>query len=119
MFLLDGCPSINSSRFYTWTFIFLVYINDLPNNLTSNRKLFANDTSLFSTVVDLNATANQINNDLHNNNKCAYQWKMNFKREVIFSRKIKVTAQPQLLFNNYPVHEPHLKRILEYFSNSS
>ena len=85
MFLLDGCPSINSSRFYTWTFIFLVYINALPNNLTSNRKLFADDTSLFSTVVDLNATANQINNDLHNNNKCAYQWKMNFKREVTFS----------------------------------
>ena len=45
---------------------FLIYINDLPDNLTSNPKLFADDISLFSTVTDPNVTANQINNDLHN-----------------------------------------------------
>ena len=46
--------------------LFLIYIDDVPDNLVSNPKLFADDTSLFSTVTDPNVTANQINNDLHN-----------------------------------------------------
>ena len=57
---------------------FLIYINDLTDNLTFKPKLFADDTSLFSTVTDPNATVNQINNDLHNVNTWAHQWKMNF-----------------------------------------
>ena len=47
---------------------FLIYFNDLPDNLTSNPNLLADNMSLFSTVTDLNVTANQINNDLHNIN---------------------------------------------------
>ena len=30
--------------------LFLIYINDLPENLVSNSKLFADDTSLFSVI---------------------------------------------------------------------
>ena len=48
---------------------FKIYIDDLPNNLTSNTKLFADETSFFSAVVDPNIRANQINNDLHKINK--------------------------------------------------
>ena len=44
-------------------FLFLVYINDSPNELKSNAKLFADDTSLFTIVKDKNKSAN-INNDL-------------------------------------------------------
>ena len=33
--------------------LFLIYINDLPNGLKSNPKLFADNTSLFSTVQDI------------------------------------------------------------------
>ena len=57
--------------------LLLIYMNDLPGNLTSNSKLITDDTSLFSTVTDPNATANQINYDQHNNT-WAHQWKMNF-----------------------------------------
>ena len=35
-------------------FLFLVYINDLPNELKSSIKLFADDTSLFKIVKDKN-----------------------------------------------------------------
>ena len=104
---------------------FSIYVNDLPDNLTSNPKFFADDTSLFSTVTDTNATANQINNDLHNISTWAHLWKMNFNsdtskqaHEIIFSRKVKVTAHPQLVFNNNSVHETATQSILECFSIS-
>ena len=44
--------------------LFLIYINDLPNELKSNVKLFANDTYLFTVVKDKNESANIPNNDL-------------------------------------------------------
>ena len=126
MFLLDGCPSRSSSRFYTCTFAFLNYINDLLDNLVSNPKLFAEDTLLFSTVTDPNVTANQINNDLHNISTWAYQWKIHFNpdtskqaQKVIFSRKVKVTAHPQLVSTLIEYMKPQLKNILECFSISS
>ena len=43
--------------------LFLIYINDLPNNLESLAKLFADDTSLFSTVHDLSKSAKLLNNE--------------------------------------------------------
>ena len=44
--------------------LFLIYINDLSDNLTSNAKLFADDTSLFSVVHDVNTSAKELNDDL-------------------------------------------------------
>ena len=44
--------------------LFLIYISDLPNELKSNAKLFADDTSLFTIVKDKNESANVLNNDL-------------------------------------------------------
>ena len=43
---------------------FLVCINDLVNDLSSDAKLFADDISLFTIVYDGNITAKQLNNDL-------------------------------------------------------
>ena len=44
--------------------LFLIYINDLSDGLSSNAKLFANDTSLFSVIHDINASAIELNSDL-------------------------------------------------------
>ena len=44
--------------------IFLIYINDLPNGLNSNAKLFADDTALFSVVHNITASANLSNSNL-------------------------------------------------------
>ena len=49
--------------------LFLIYINDLAKNLSSNPKLFAYDTYLFSVVRDLNTSANEINDDLKKENE--------------------------------------------------
>ena len=59
--------------------LFLICINDLSDIVQSNPKLFADDTSLFSTVKDPERTANNLNNDLKEINKWAFQWKMGFK----------------------------------------
>ena len=44
--------------------LFLIYINDLSDNLISNAKLFADDTSLFSVVHDVNTSPKKLNDDM-------------------------------------------------------
>ena len=44
--------------------LFLIYINDLSNNIKSKFKLFADDRSLFSVVHNIHTSANDINHDL-------------------------------------------------------
>ena len=44
--------------------LFLIYINDLPENLVSVSKLFADDTSIFSTVFNINKSSEDLNKDL-------------------------------------------------------
>ena len=90
--------------------LFLIYINDLSDNLQCNPKLFADDTSLFSTVKVPERTANNLNNDLKEINKWAFQWKMSFNpdptkqaQDVIFSRKTSKKIHPKIFFNNIPV----------------
>ena len=46
--------------------LFLIYINDLPDNLQSTAKLYADDTSSFSTVYDPNILASQLDSDCKN-----------------------------------------------------
>ena len=54
--------------------LFLTYINDLSDNLTSHVKHFADDTSLFSVVHNVNTSAKELN-DLKRVNDWAFQWK--------------------------------------------
>ena len=54
---------------------FLMYINDLGNNLSSTVKLFADDASIFSIVHDLDLSSKQLNNDL----KKVSDWKISVK----------------------------------------
>ena len=42
---------------------FLIYINDLLTGLSSDLRLFAGDTSLFSVVRVITSSANILNND--------------------------------------------------------
>ena len=78
--------------------LFLIYINDLTEGLSTNAKLFADDTSLFSVIHDIQTSANNLNKDLERISNWATQWKNNFNpdttkqaQEVIFGRKVKKT----------------------------
>ena len=102
----------------------LIYINDLSEGLSSNAKLFADDTSLFSVIHDSSTSALELNSDLAKVNRWAFQWKMSFNpdpkkqaQEVIFSRKSKPISHPSPVFNNSNVtqttSQKHLGIILE------
>ena len=89
--------------------LFLVYMNDLTENLHSNPKLFVDDTSLFSTVTDKALSHSHLNEDLSNLNDCAYKWKMSFNpdstkpaHQAVFSRKNNI-HYPPITFNKLPV----------------
>ena len=89
---------------------FLININDLPLGLTTNVKLFADDTSLFSVVKNASVSASRLNNDLVKIQDWAFNWKMLLNpdptkqaKEVIFSKKKKkknLGTHPSLFFNN-------------------
>ena len=61
---------------------FLVYINDLADNLVSDVRLFADDTFLFTIVYDETVSAQVLNSDLKTIEEWAYQWKMQFNPDV-------------------------------------
>ena len=56
--------------------LLIIYINDLSNNLSSNCKLFAHDTSLFSVVNNIYTSATTLSQDLKTITNWAFQWKM-------------------------------------------
>ena len=105
--------------------LFLIYKNDLSDNLTSIAKIFANDKSLFSVAHNVNTSAKELNDDLKKVNDSGFQWKISFNadrskhaQEVIFSRKSKRSTNPPLVFNNKNVSQTysqkHLGVILDF-----
>ena len=77
---------------------FLVYINDIVDNVRCDIKLFADDTSIFS-VVRSDRSSEELNRDLERFRLWSWQWKMHFNadktKEVIFSTK-----------RDKPLHDP-------------
>ena len=74
--------------------LFLIYINDLTDNIQSNMKLFADDSSLFAKVTDIATTQQSIESDLQTLSIWGHQWKMKFypdiskaDMEIVFSWK--------------------------------
>ena len=99
-----------------------MYINDIVEIVSSDIRIFADDTFIFR-IVDQNSTE-ALNNDLQKISAWAYQWKMLFNPdiakqavEVVFSNKRKYTTFEPLVFNNIPVKRvdetKHLGLILD------
>ena len=100
-------------------FLFLIYVNDLSDNLQSNPTSFTDHSSLFSTIKGSERAANNLNNDLKETNKWAFQWKMNFNpdpkkqaQEVIFSGKTTKIVQSKIFFNNNPFSKDNSQKHL-------
>ena len=99
--------------------LFLVYINDLPDGLKSNAKLFADDTSLFTIVKEKNESAIILNDDLQLISSWANKWKMLFNpdpkkpvQELLFSRKNQIQNHPTISLNNIQVERTNFQKHL-------
>ena len=82
---------------------FLIYINDLVDNVSSEVKLFVDDTSLFTVVYDVDIAAGQLNRDFGIISNWVHQWKMQFNPDiskqaiqVIFSQKKATVVHPPI-----------------------
>ncbi|PJE77627.1 hypothetical protein CI610_03447 [invertebrate metagenome] len=103
-------------------FLFLLYINDLPDALTNQVKLFADDTSLYAVIDDNQAEiAGTLNTDLENISFWANKWDVKFNpnktKSVLFSRK-KTQIIPQLFFLDTPIDNSHTHKQLGLTFNS-
>ena len=87
---------------------FLIYINDLSDDLTSNAKLFADITSLFPIVQNINSTTTDLNSDVSKISDWDFQWTINFNsdpnkeaQEVTFSIMTKILLFDDSSFSDY------------------
>jgi len=88
--------------------LFLIYINDLPENVISNIKLFADDTSLYVEVEDHEQAAVSLNNDLQSIKNWADQWLVNFsppKTKLMTCSFRSENVLPDIIFHNVTLTE--------------
>ena len=94
--------------------------------MSSNSKLFAEDTALFSFVRYKNLKAKDLNENLQEISNWVIQWKMNFHpdppkqaQESIFPRKYSETSHSVLLFNSNHIQESSLRKHLGIILDSN
>ena len=81
--------------------LFIIYINDILNDLECNGMLFADDTCLTAFGDDPNLTTAALNRDLHKIATWAQTWKVTFNasksKDIIFSNKCLNNSPPVTL----------------------
>ena len=55
-------------------YLLLIYINELSEGITSNVKLFAGDTSIFSTAYNIKISTSNLNSDLKKVSELTFNW---------------------------------------------
>ena len=55
-------------------YLLLIYINELSEGITSNVKLFAGDTSIFSTAYNIKISTSNLNSDLKKVSESTFNW---------------------------------------------
>ena len=89
--------------------LFLLYTNDIVNDIGTNIRLFAADTSLYIIVENPAAAALCLYNDLGKTSRWASLWLMTFKfvknETMLLTRKCNKLFHPPLFMQNYKVTE--------------
>ena len=83
--------------------LFLIYMNDITEDIESDMLIFADDTSLFVSGSDPAETVDILNRDLQKISSWATKWKVKFNssktKNIIFSNKT-LNNSPPLIFND-------------------
>ena len=102
--------------------LFLLYINDIVENINSCVRLFADDTILYIIVDNPNNAANILNSDLSIIHKWAETWLVKFNpsksESLLVSRKINRLHHPPLIMNNQYINEVSYHKHLGLFLSS-
>ena len=102
--------------------LFLIYINDIVEDIHSNIRLFADDTSLYLIVNEPYVAAMQLNSDLTKIHLWAERWLVKFNpaksESILISRKTNKPYHPPLKMNDIPIKEvTSHKHLGIFFSN--
>ena len=103
--------------------LFLLYINDIVEDIHSSIRLFADDTSLYIIVEDPLDAAVTLNSDLSKIHRWASQWLVTFNpsksESLLFSRKVNYLYHPPLTMNCQHITEvTEHKHLGLYFSSN-
>ena len=89
--------------------LFLLFINDIVNDIGSNIRLFADDTSLFIIVDNAPDAAARLNSDLDKITRWAAMWLVTFNpsktEALLLSRKLNNLQHPPLYMQNVQIQE--------------
>ena len=89
--------------------LFLVYINDIVEDIHCKIRLFADDTSLYIIVDNPAEAAQMLNSDMEKINQWANMWLVSFNpaksESLLFSRKINKPYHPPVTMNNQIITE--------------
>lgn len=88
--------------------LFLVYINDLENNISSTVRLFADDTILYKTITTSTDAAN-LNEDLKKLQDWEAAWQMEFN--VTKCHAITFSNKKSPIISDYTLHEHSLEHV--------
>ena len=85
-------------------FLFLIYINGLPNKLKTDVNLFADEASLFTKLKSANALNSYLTLIFNSDSSKPTQ-------NMLFSRKRKVQIPPTITLNNIQMERESLKTL--------
>ena len=89
--------------------LFLIYINDLPENLHSSAKLFADDCLLYR-EVNTTSDTNKLQEDLDMLQKWESKWQMAFNADKCFV--IRAGTKRKTIKQDYTIHN-HILEVVE------
>ena len=89
--------------------MYLIYINDIGNNLSSTATLFAKDTSLSKHIIDDYISNNEIQDDLDTIQAWASKWKVIFNplksESMLVSLRRNTERGQNHVINNVDIHK--------------